>query len=306
MASKTFETIGVLGLYTETPLHCGAEGGTGYVDLPIQRERHTQYPVIPGSTIKGVLKDELGLTGDQIRRFFGAEEEREAGVKRRDGSPGQVSFGDGILVAFPIRSSGAPFHWVSCPFVLERVFRLLGSGEELGPIDKGKAWGKAGREQILLEEIRVELQPAQGFFGEKGGLTRLLRLLPVNGFEYIRQILPYRFLVVSDEDFKELVETGTEVLTRIKLNAFGTTTSRKMEDLSAEDRERIKSPSDLQGNMFVEEVVPPETLFVAPLRAAVDPQDLVAALEKKNVIRLGGDETIGRGVTHMTFVPAEA
>lgn len=306
MASKTFETIGVLGLYTETPLHCGAEGGTGYVDLPIQRERHTQYPVIPGPTIKGVLRDELELDEEKRGRIFGEEELRENGVKKKEGAPGTVSFGDGILVAFPIRSSGAPFHWVTCPFVLERVFRLLAPGVKLEPLDKGRAWGKAGRGEVLLEEIRVELQPAQDFFGERGGLAHLLRLLPTQGFDYIREILPYRFLVVSDDDFKELVETGTEVLTRIKLNAFGTTATKKLEDLSAEDRERIKSPSDLQGNMFVEEVVPPETLFVAPLRTGDKPQDFLAALKKRNVIRLGGDETIGRGVTHMTFVPTEA
>jgi CRISPR-associated protein Cmr4 len=137
LASKTFDDIGVLGLYAETPLHCGSEGGTGYVDLPIQRERHTSYPVIPGSTIKGVLRDELldNLTEEGVRKVFGADGTKDEKATR----PGTFSFGDGILVAFPVRSSGAPFHWVTCPFVLERVFRALGADIQVGQPEKGHA-----------------------------------------------------------------------------------------------------------------------------------------------------------------------
>ncbi len=35
-----------LYLYTETPLHAGAGSGLSSIDLPIQRERTTQYPMI--------------------------------------------------------------------------------------------------------------------------------------------------------------------------------------------------------------------------------------------------------------------
>jgi CRISPR/Cas system CMR subunit Cmr4 (Cas7 group RAMP superfamily) len=88
------------------------------------------------------------------------------------------------------------------------------------------------------------------------------------------------------------------VITRIKLNALGTTAALEAEkhaDLSDYDR---------QGNMFVEEIVPPEALFLASLRGGNGTWQpkLVEALEGRPVIRLGGDETIGRGVTHLTFV----
>jgi CRISPR-associated protein Cmr4 len=312
LASKTFQTFGVLGLYTETPLHCGAEGGTGYVDLPIQRERHTQYPVIPGSTIKGVLRDELTLDEAARRKVFGEGEEEtptpaEGGEKaKKPGIPGSVSFGDGILVAFPVRSSGAPFHWVTCPFALERAFRLVApSGVKLENVPKGQAWAKQGEGDVLLEEIRVTRKPRPEFFdGDDSGLAHLLKLLPSgDGFDYTRQIFPERLLVISDEDFKELVETGTEIVTRIKLNILGTT--RNLEDADLEDlpeEERLKvTKKDREGNLFVEEILPPETLFLAPLRAEKVSDTLTEAF-KKPVIRLGGDETIGRGVTHMTFV----
>jgi len=299
LASKTFGELGVLGLYVETPLHCGAEGGTGYVDLPIQRERHTHYPVVPGSTIKGILRDELKdqLNEEGTRQVFGAE-----GTKDEKATvPGMFSFGDAILVAFPVRSSGAPFHWVTCPFVLERVFRALGTTVDVPqPAEHHACAWEAG--EVLLEEIRLTKTPAPGFFSNSpgSGLDLLLGLLPdaSRGFAYTRSIFGARLLIVSDADFKELVETGTEVITRIKLNALGTTATldeKKHADLSDYDR---------QGNMFVEEVVPPEALFLAPLRGDNGPLRMILtqALDARPVIRLGGDETIGRGVTHLTLV----
>ncbi|HET9227769.1 MAG TPA: type III-B CRISPR module RAMP protein Cmr4 [Thermoanaerobaculia bacterium] len=304
MATKTFSDIGVLGLYAETSLHCGAEGGTGYVDLPVQRERHTLYPVIPGSTLKGVLSDELRgeLQDDDHLAVFGRYiEAPEGGVAST--SPGKVSFGDGILIAFPVRSSQAPLHWVTCPFALERAFRALNATVEV-PEDPGpnRAWARQGG-TVLLEELRLECIPHPGFFeGESAGLSRLLALFPgeARGFSYTRGLFPDRLLIVSNQYFKHLVETGTEVLTRIKLNALGTTTN-----LEGEQYEHLSS-WDRQGNLFVEEVVPPETLFLAAIRGeGAWKAPLRKSFEGRPVIRLGGDETIGRGVTHLTFVARE-
>lgn len=282
MGRKSFSEFGVLGLYTETALHCGAESGAGYVDLPVQRERHTAYPVIPGSTLKGVLHDELRGKGfERLDAVFGSADAK---------TPGSVAFGDGILVAFPVRSSGAPFHWVTCPFVLERAFRALGPSRSIEAPAAGTAWAHA-RGEVLLEEVRLDrkkhVELAQW-------AAALLDLLPddARGFAYTRKLFPERLAVIADADFKELVEIGTDVVTRIKLNYLGTTARLEAKDHPAGE--------DLQGNMFVEEVVPPETLFLCPLRALEEPEDLVAALPA--VVRIGGDESIGRGVTHVTYL----
>ena len=39
----------ILYLFTRTPLHVGAGASVGAIDQPIQRERHTGFPVIPAS-----------------------------------------------------------------------------------------------------------------------------------------------------------------------------------------------------------------------------------------------------------------
>ena len=47
----------LLFIHTLTRLHPGSGTALGVVDLPVQRERHTQWPLIPGSSLKGILRD---------------------------------------------------------------------------------------------------------------------------------------------------------------------------------------------------------------------------------------------------------
>ncbi len=41
----------------ETPLHAGSGNDLGIVDMPIQRERHTDFPKIEGSSLKGAIRE---------------------------------------------------------------------------------------------------------------------------------------------------------------------------------------------------------------------------------------------------------
>ncbi|MBM4152947.1 MAG: hypothetical protein FJ220_05450, partial [Kiritimatiellaceae bacterium] len=47
----------IMTLFARTPVHVGAGNSVGAVDSPVQRERHTRIPIIPGSSLKGVLAD---------------------------------------------------------------------------------------------------------------------------------------------------------------------------------------------------------------------------------------------------------
>ena len=46
----------ILGLLAQTSIHAGTGSNTGVVDLPIQREAHTAYPCVFGSSMKGALR----------------------------------------------------------------------------------------------------------------------------------------------------------------------------------------------------------------------------------------------------------
>ena len=51
-----FDATRLLFIYVDTPLHAGSGRGLGAIDLPIQRERTTQYPMIQASSLKGKLR----------------------------------------------------------------------------------------------------------------------------------------------------------------------------------------------------------------------------------------------------------
>lgn len=44
-------------MIVQTPLHAGSGQDLGIVDLPIQRERHTSFPKIEGSSLKGAIRE---------------------------------------------------------------------------------------------------------------------------------------------------------------------------------------------------------------------------------------------------------
>ncbi|MDR3020660.1 MAG: RAMP superfamily CRISPR-associated protein, partial [Treponema sp.] len=49
-------------IHAVSPIHVGAGQGAGYIDLPIVREKVTNWPYIPGSAVKGVIADKFEAT----------------------------------------------------------------------------------------------------------------------------------------------------------------------------------------------------------------------------------------------------
>ena len=47
-------------IYSLAPIHCGGEGDLGNI-LEIAREVHTNFPYVPGSSLRGCLRDEVQL-----------------------------------------------------------------------------------------------------------------------------------------------------------------------------------------------------------------------------------------------------
>lgn len=160
-----FEATAMLYLYVETPLHAGSGSSVGVVDLPIQRERVTGYPLVQASGIKGKLRAEAyestayqALKAQHATRIANelkasdkwqdkseADREREAARRARktaarelgleaifgpesdeaDLHAGAMSPGDARLLLFPVRSLAGVYAYTTSRNVLARLKRDL-------------------------------------------------------------------------------------------------------------------------------------------------------------------------------------
>ena len=71
-----FKQAKPLFLIVETPLHAGSGNDLGIVDLPIQREKHTDYPKIEASGLKGSIREifDAQRNKSEIELVFGPEQ----------------------------------------------------------------------------------------------------------------------------------------------------------------------------------------------------------------------------------------
>src|SRR5438552_6026495 len=98
-----------------SPLHAGTGQGVGVIDLPIAREKATGIPFLPGSSLKGTLRDLC--TDTRCEKVFGP------GTNNAAEYASAVQFSDQRLLLLPIRSLAGTFAWVTSPYLLHRFVR---------------------------------------------------------------------------------------------------------------------------------------------------------------------------------------
>src|SRR3989304_8709985 len=121
-----FKEAKVMFIYTETSLHCGSGTSLGVIDLPIQREKYTDYPVCQASGIKGVVREWFETNGaykndDRSKYVFGPD----FGRGDSDAFAGAATFTDARLLLFPVRSLNGVFAYTTSRFALSRLKRDL-------------------------------------------------------------------------------------------------------------------------------------------------------------------------------------
>ena len=249
----------------------GAGAGIGAIDQPVQRERHTGFPIIPGSSVKGVLRDHLSGMGQQLLdELFGTGGDDESF------SAGKVSFGEARLLLFPVRSAKGTFALATSPLALQRFARDAGIalGIPAAPDDMTcLAGGKVvipGKRAVVLEEYRFE---AKGDFpGDwEQKLSSLLSDAVLAG-------AGGRFVLLSDGD-----------LSHFAVNACQVNQHNRIDDETG--------PVDGSG-LFNEETVPSETLFYSVLTETRTPQGanvVFSSLTNEQLVQFGGGGTTGLG-----------
>lgn len=111
-------------LHTITSLHVGAGRGAGAIDLPLVRERATQWPYVPGSGVKGVLASLHGAADAEKRQqnnVFAFGKPPADNTTDVSESAGSLVFCDARLLCLPVRSLMGTFAWVTCPLALQRL-----------------------------------------------------------------------------------------------------------------------------------------------------------------------------------------
>ena len=253
----------ILALFTRTPLHVGAGSSVGAVDQPVIRERHTRFPVIPGSSIKGVLRDAF-RGNDQERDIFGEMS-----------YAGGVSFGEARLLAFPVRSAKGAFAFALSPLTLQRFARDAGLAIAV-PANIKDMTCLAGEtvvfdnKAVVLEEYRFSLA---GKFPEEWEKV-LAGLLS----DAVLSSAAGRFVLISDTDLSYFAENACQVSQHVRIDD---------ETGTAED-----------GGLFNEETVPSECLFYATLtslREQTQVNALVDSFKNEQLVQFGGKGTTGLG-----------
>lgn len=285
----------LLTLFTRTPLHVGAGASVGAVDQPIVRERHTRFPVIPGSSLKGVLSslwpdqvpgtdkdgaprtDKKGkpvMIRDEVpMALFGSDDE-----KNQKG--GAVAIGEAKLLAFPVRSARGCFAFVTSPICLERFKRDAGIADLSVPTLEGEMACKAGSDvlfsegktnAVILEEYRFA---NQGDFPAEWA-DRIAALLPDDP---ILTGSKKRFVLLADEDLTYFAVNACQVSQHVSIDS--------------------QTGTAAHGKLFNQEEVPSETLFYAPvtyLRESKHLPDFESRVNQETLVQFGGKGSTGIG-----------
>lgn len=263
----------IISIFTRTPLHIGAGSSVGAIDQPIIRERHTGFPTIPGAAVKGVIAD-LFLNEDRKISPLGLD---LLGTAKDDqGKAGAVSFGEGKLLAFPVRSAKGCFAWVTSPMVLHRWLRDSGVACELPEVEEDVVYAAA---PLMLSDNKVLLE---GYLLDADKIPAGLvdALLKACDDPMWQELLPQHLLLASDELLSHFCTASCEIAQHVCIDD---------ETGTAKD-----------GALFNQENVPAETLFYAPLselRTINNGQSPLDVLQAKlpPVLQFGADATTGLG-----------
>ncbi len=287
-------THALLFLHAQTSLHPGAGTAIGTVDLPVQRERHSGWPTIPGSSIKGVLRDTLRRSNgdpDDVFALFGPDS------SQAEKYAGALSFTDARLLAFPVRSLKGVFAWISCPAALRR----LQQDAQLAQISNVPATiDSVPADQCLIPENAVTWLPENAVvledqdFRVAGKADPWSHWIADNGVSDDASKGHYarRLVILHDDDFTYFVRHATEIVARIGLDY---------------EKKTVR-----QGALFYQEFIPAEALFYSVAIAAMsrNPSKMYQANEVLSrlrdnlprVIQIGGDETIGKGLCTLRLI----
>lgn len=282
----------LLFVHALSPLHAGTGQGIGLIDLPVAREKATNLPYLPGSSLKGSLRSACE-PADLRTRIFGPE----PGKAGEYASAVQVS--DQRLLLLPVRSLAGTFAWITSPLVLHRLVRdatnvgltslpdVPAVAQTAGLVATKNCALHTGDQAIFLEDLNLKAQPEAVVDDWAGWLGSYLFADQPNWQEMLKE----RLCIVSNDILGFLLDTATEVTARIHLNENEKTAEK--------------------GGLWYEESLPAETVLsglVVAVPTQIKSQNSTTTIVKPDEVfsvmhtltgtplQLGGNATVGHGL----------
>jgi CRISPR-associated protein Cmr4 len=267
----------LLGLLAETSIHPGVGRNEGAIDLPVAREGATDYPFVPGSGLKGALRDYCREHAEcNEKDWFGPDNAESAGA---------LLMSDARLLLLPVRSLSGVYRWVTCPHLLERLARdmkRIGIPPEFevpqGPLEE-RFMGAGPTDPLFLEE-RSFSHHGEVPKDVKGTLKGLMY------HESARGHVKGQLVLLNDRDFAWFARYGLPVQARNVLD----------ENKTSE-------------NLWYEEALPSDTLMYGLIsnrvRGKGDVTVFKKVLEETPWVQVGGNETTGQGWFAVKIIEAK-
>ncbi len=285
-------------IQTRSGLHCGIGQGLSDIDLPTAKESVTGYPFIPGSTIKGVLRDHFDDGSDKFKAAFGPDP-NQAGDHAS-----ALSFSDARLVCLPVRSWFGTFAYMASPTSLGLLRRqlqpqggsptadpglpiLTGNYRVVLPAESKLVSVNQPNGPVLLEDLDLPVESTQQALA--GQWAALLAGMLFPGDTDSQNMFTQRFAVVDDDVMAFLCETSLPVAAHNRIDENGIV---------------------VEGALWYEEFVPPEAVFCGAIHAgdgkgkhsSFSATDLLTLVCGQTLhVQVGGSATTGRGLITINF-----
>lgn len=290
-------------LHTLSALHCGTGQSVGVVDRPIARARATHLPIVPGSSLRGVLRQEIGaLDADLERALFGPRTIKD----NASSFAGALAVGDAHLLVLPVRALAGILCYATSPFILRRYARDLESAGLKAPAipRPGNAQhALVATDSVNLLENTLVLEDLD-LAAQRNGLTQewatTIAALVHPDDAAGQGDFSARFAILPDDILGYLSETATELRTRISID---------------QDSGTVK-----KGALWFEEHLPAESVLwgLYALSDSNEPNQprtaeaLATAVRKQlplgsgALLQLGGQAGVGRGLVRLLTQEAGA
>ncbi len=282
------------------PTARGYRPGHRHYDLPIAREKATGLPFLPGSSVKGSLRE--GCVDAQKRKALFGPDKKEGPEEHA----GTVQFSDQRLLLLPVRSLRGTFAWVTSPYVLKRLVRDARDADDNGLahdvptpqsddtkqdclVTAGNTLEMSGKVYLEDLDLTVSSDPTKQAQTEQWAeaLARAIFTPPQNA-EW-QDFFKQRLCIVPDDVLNFLLDTATEITARIALE---------------ED-----SKTAAEGQLWYEEALPCETVLFGMVLAVkigkvgLNPSDALAEIQTltSKPMQFGGKATVGRGLCRLVL-----